>query len=146
MVPVRDGGESEAVFFLLFFGRGVALITLGWLDRGSLGWSPVVRWVAVVLLALPALYAFYSVGRYFGLARAAGADHFDARYRSMPQVREGIFRYTSNGMYLCAFLAVWVVALAFDSSAALLVAAFSHAYIWVHYLCTERPDMRRIYG
>ena len=22
----------------------------------------------------------------------------------------------------------------------------SHAYIWVHYFCTERPDMRLIYG
>ena len=31
------------------------------------------------------------------------------------------------------------------SWAALVVAFFSHAYIWVHYLCTERPDMRLIY-
>ena len=30
--------------------------------------------------------------------------------------------------------------------AALVVAMFSHLYIWVHYICTERPDMRLIYG
>ena len=29
---------------------------------------------------------------------------------------------------------------------ALAVALFQHAYIWVHYYCTEKPDMRRIYG
>ena len=29
---------------------------------------------------------------------------------------------------------------------ALVVAAFQHAYIWVHMLCTEGPDMRRMYG
>ena len=28
---------------------------------------------------------------------------------------------------------------------ALLSAAFSHLYLWVQYLCTELPDMRRIY-
>lgn len=32
------------------------------------------------------------------------------------------------------------------SPAAILVAAFQHVYIWVHYFCTELPDMRRIYG
>ena len=29
---------------------------------------------------------------------------------------------------------------------ALVVALFSHAYIWVHYFCTDRPDMKLIYG
>ena len=33
-----------------------------------------------------------------------------------------------------------------SSQAALLAAAFNHAYIWVHYFCTELPDMKRIYG
>jgi len=29
---------------------------------------------------------------------------------------------------------------------ALLLAGFNHLYIWVHYYCTEKPDMERIYG
>ena len=49
-------------------------------------------------------------------------------------------------MYTVGFLILWAPAVALASGPALLLAAFNHAYIWVHYLCTERPDMRRIYG
>ena len=49
-------------------------------------------------------------------------------------------------MYWFAFLTLWVIAVAGASWAGLVVAAFSHAYIWVHYFCTERPDMKLIYG
>jgi len=134
------------VFFLLFGGRFVSLLTLAWIDRGSLGLPFLPQAVATTLLALPGLYAGYSVRRYFGFERAAGADHFDARYREMPFVREGIFRYTSNGMYTYAFLLFWAIAVGFGSAAALAVAAFSHAYIWVHYHCTEKPDMGFLYA
>jgi hypothetical protein len=39
-----------------------------------------------------------------------------------------------------------LTALYFHSVSALCVAAFSHLYIWVRYICAERPDMRRIYA
>ncbi len=32
------------------------------------------------------------------------------------------------------------------SQAALLLAAFNHLYIWVHYYCTEKPDMKVIFS
>ena len=83
--------------------------------------------------------------RYFGLARAAGADHFDPSYRKMPFVTGGIFKYTSNGMYVYAFLLFWAIGIGCNSSAALVVAAFSHAYIWVHFYATEKPDMDHLY-
>ena len=38
------------------------------------------------------------------------------------------------------------IAVAAAAWAALVVAMFSHAYIWVHYFCTERPELRVIYG
>jgi hypothetical protein len=38
------------------------------------------------------------------------------------------------------------VAVTGASWAALVVAIFSHAYIWVHYFCTERLDLKLIYG
>ena len=63
----------------------------------------------------------------------------------MPFVTEGIFRFTSNGMYLYAFLLFWAIAFGFASTAALTVAVFSHAYIWVHFWATEKPDMDYIY-
>ena len=49
-------------------------------------------------------------------------------------------------MYTYAFLLFWALALGLASKGALVVAAFSHAYIWVHYHCTEKPDMESIYG
>jgi hypothetical protein len=133
------------IFFLLFVGRFISLSALAWIDRGSGQLPPLLRLILVVVLAVPGLYAMYSVARYFGMARAAGADHFDSRYRKMDMVKRGIFRFTSNGMYLYAFLLFWAVAVGFDSVAAVIVAAFSHAYIWVHYYATEKPDMEFLY-
>jgi len=135
-----------AGFFLLFGGRFVSLFALAWMDRGSLHLPILPRVVVTGILTALGVYAMYSVMRFFGMARAAGADHFDARYRSMPFVKEGIFRFTSNGMYLYAFLLFWAIAVGFNSSAALTVAAFSHAYIWVHFYATEKPDMDFLYS
>lgn len=87
-----------------------------------------------------------SVRKYFGFKRAAGADHFDPAYRDLPLVNEGIFRFTNNGMYLFGFFLFWAVAIGFDSKSALAVAAWSHAYIWVHWFATEKPDMEYLYG
>jgi len=134
------------IFFILFGGRFITLFILAWADRGSLHLAPLPRVFLTGLLALLGVYAMYSVMRYFGLARAAGADHFDLTYREMPLVRQGIFRFTRNGMYLYAFLLFWAIAIGLDSRAALAVAAFSHAYIWIHFYATEEPDMRFIYA
>ncbi|MCB9702243.1 MAG: hypothetical protein H6711_10130 [Myxococcales bacterium] len=133
-------------FLLLFSARFVTLIAVAWLDQGSLGLPLAARVPLVVLLAAPAFYAIQSVHRYFGFQRAAGADHFDRKYRALPFVREGIFRYTRNGMYAYAFLIFWAIAVAFDSAAALVIAAYAHGSIWLHYLGTEQPDMAYIYG
>jgi hypothetical protein len=139
-------GGYVAGFFLLFGGRFISLSVLAWLDRDSVPLHEFPRLLATATLTALGIYAMYSVIRYFGMARAAGADHFEPRYRDMPLVREGIFRFTSNGMYLYAFLLFWAIAVGLSSSAALLVAAFSHAYIWVHYYATEKPDMNFLYG
>ena len=48
-------------------------------------------------------------------------------------------------MYLYAFLMFWTIAIGFNSMAAVIVAAFSHVYIWVHYYATEKPDMDFLY-
>lgn len=49
-------------------------------------------------------------------------------------------------MYVCAFLLFWALAVGFNSMAALVVTAFSHAYICVHFYATETPDMDFLYG
>ena len=133
------------IFFLLFGGRFVTLFILAWLDRGSLNLQILPLLVITLALSLPGIYAMYSVKRYFGMLRASGADHFDPKYRDMPLVKEGIFRFTNNGMYIYAFLLFWAIAIAFNSAATLAIAAFSHAYIWVHFYATEKPDMEFLY-
>ncbi len=139
-------GAYLCIFFALFGGRFLSLAALAWLDAGSLGVAPTARIALTALLALPAAYALYSVHRYFGLKRAAGADHFIPSYRDLPLVKDGIFRFTNNGMYCFAFLIFWAIAIGFNSSAALVVVAFSHPYIWVHYFAVEKPDMRFLYS
>jgi protein-S-isoprenylcysteine O-methyltransferase Ste14 len=88
----------------------------------------------------------YSVAKYFGMDRAYGIDHFDPSYRTKPFVKQGMFKYTNNAMYKFGFLIFWAIAFAFLSKAALISAAFSHLYIWVHFYFTELPDIKHIYG
>lgn len=60
----------------------------------------------------------------------------------------GLARSSSNTLALpqsIAFLLLWSIALFQGSQPALIVAIFQHAYIWVHYFCTEKPDMEIIY-
>jgi tetratricopeptide (TPR) repeat protein len=78
--------------------------------------------------------------------RKQGADHFDESYRSKPLETRGIYRFTSNGMYIYGLMAVYLPALWYASRPALVAAVFGHIYIWVHYFTTEKPDMQRIYG
>jgi len=99
-----------------------------------------------VLLMIPAVYTFYSTLRYFGIRRAMGGDHFRKKYQKMPLVRKGAFKYSRNAMYLFGFFILYAIAMLFASLPALLVALFQHTYIWVHYHCTEKPDMALIFG
>jgi hypothetical protein len=135
-----------AVFIPLFAGRVIFLILLSISDANTLAITSWVRIMLALVLAVPSIYLGYSVARYFGLTRALGADHFDPAYRSLPMVKEGIFKYTSNGMYLFGFFILWAIGFAFASKAGLIAAGFNHLYIWVHYFTVEKPDMAMIYG
>ncbi len=128
-------------FFILFAGRAISIICIAYLDMNSLGFDPLPRFAIAGLLLLPALYLTYSVKKYFAFTRAAGGDHFYQKYRDLPIVQKGIFRFSSNSMYVFGFMMLWAIAIGFNSKAALIVAAFNHAYIWVHYFVTEKPDM-----
>ena len=136
----------EILFLVLFLARPVSLVLLAIADHDSFRMPMPVRILICAILGVPAIYTFYLVARYFGMKRAAGIDHFDESYRKKPLVKKGIFRFASNSMYWFGFLTLWIIAIAAASWSALVVAGFSHAYIWVHYFCTERPDMQVIYG
>lgn len=134
-------------FAILIFLKPVSVTLLAVANRDTLplGWG--LRCALASTMALPAAYLFYSVARYFGFRRAIGVDHFDPdTYRHIPYVRDGIYRFTQHGMYVFGHLFVWIPAVLGASLAATAVALFSHVYIWVHYHCLERPDVRRIYA
>jgi len=133
-------------FFILGTLRVLSIFALAISNRNTLILDIAILRIFAVIITIPALYLLYSVICYFSFKRASGIDHFDESYRSRGLVREGIFRFTRNGMYTFAFLFLWIPALWYASIAALCAALFNHLYIWVHYFTVELPDMKRIYG
>ncbi len=144
------GRADMAVWGLIFMPmlllRPVAVLGVALADTSTLA---LPAWTTLVLglaLCVPAVFAMYSVARYFDIPRALGGDHFREHYRRMPLVTGGAFRYTGNAMYGHIFLGLWAIALLAGSQAALAAAFFQHTYIWVHYVATEKPDMELLYG
>jgi len=131
---------------ILFIARPATVLGLAAANHGTLS-SPMWLTGLISLLFFGlGVYLFYSVIKYFGMERALGIDHFKPDvYRDAPFVKGGIFKWTSNAMYLFGFLLLWIPGLLFLSKAALLAALFNHLYIWAHYYFTEAPDMRFIY-
>ena len=133
-------------FFIIFVSRMIFIIMLSASNKNTLNIDIFLRYSVVMFISIISIYAFYSVKTYFGMDRAAGIDHFDPEIAKLSFVKKGIFKYTNNGMYLYAFLIIYLPALLYQSKAALVVAIFSHIYIWVHYFCTELPDINKIYN
>ena len=134
------------IFMPMLLLRPVTVLGVALADTSTLA---LPAWTAIVLglaLCVPAVFAMYSVARYFGIPRALGGDHFREHYRRMPLVTGGAYPYTGNAMYGHIFLGLWAIALLTGSQAALAAAFFQHTYIWVHYVATEKPDMDLLYG
>lgn len=134
-----------SLFFLLLVLRPISILILSWVDSESLELNLMPRIILTIILLIPAIYTLYSVRKYFDFIRAAGGDHFDLKYRNLPFVKKGMFKYSKNSMYVFGFLIFWGIAVAFASKAALLSSAFCHVYIWIHYFTTEKPDMDFLY-
>lgn len=133
------------LFTILLISRFLFVFILGYVNRNTLGISPVLAWGLTLIILIPAIYTFYSIKKYFTFKRGLGIDHFDPAYRKLGLVREGIFKYTPNAMYIFAAMMVWTPALIFASKAALISALFNHACLWVLYFTLELPDIKRIY-
>lgn len=132
-------------FSILFVSRLISIIILALSNQYSLSLNPFIAYSIVAVITPIIIYLFYSVKKYFTIDRAYGIDHFDKNYNE-PYEKRGIFRFTDNGMYVFGLMILYLPGLLLLSSAALTVALFNHIYIWVHYYCTERPDMKVIYG
>jgi len=132
-------------FSILFISRLISIIVLALSNQNSLSINPLIAYSLVVIITPIVIYLFYSVKKYFTIERAFGIDHFDKDYNE-PYEKRGIFRYTDNGMYVFGLMILYLPGLLLLSNAAIVVALFNHIYIWIHYYCTELPDMKIIYG
>ena len=132
-------------FVLLFVSRLISIIILAVSNKDSILINPYFIYILAALITPLVIYLFYSVKKYFTIDRAFGIDHFDKNYNE-PYVKGGIFRFTENGMYIFGLMILYLPGLLLFSEAALVAALFNHIFIWVHYYCTERPDMKVIYG
>ena len=133
------------LFFILIISR-LSAIVLCFVDYGSLykpGWF---AWILGLILFIPGAYTMYSVKKYFGFLRAAGADHFDPKYRNLPFENRGIFKWTPNAMYVFAIGIPFSFAVATGSQSMFVVAIYTYISIWLHYFCTEKPDIAIIYN
>ena len=133
-------------FAILILMRVVTIVILAISNEGTLYINPILSYVLAAALAVPAIYLFVSVFKYFGMDRAFGIDHFEPEIANdLAMVKQGIFKYTPNAMYVFGFFILWIPGFLFLSKAALLAALFNHIYIWAHYYFTELPDMKFIY-
>lgn len=137
----------KLAFTFLILSRPVTILLLSISNAWTMDINNSLSYIVSLSLFIPAAYLFYSVKNYFGADRAFGADHFfPEKYKDAPMIKKGIFKYTSNGMYIYGFFLLWIPGVLLQSKAALLLAAFNHIYIWVHYYFTELPDMKVIYN
>ncbi len=144
------GGNGFRIYSLGFgfiaIARVLSVLLVGIVDYKTMPLNPVVFWPIVAVLSLPMLYTLYSVRKYFGYNRTVGGDHFFQKYREMPLVRKGIFRYSSNAMYKFGILVLPLVGLVCESESSFLLGMYHYLAGWAHYHCTEKPDMQLIYG
>ena len=132
------------LFFVLIISR-LSAIVLCFVDYGSLynpGWF---AWILSIIVFIPGAYTMYSVKKYFGFLRAAGADHFDPKYRNIPFEKRGIFKWTPNAMYVFAIGIPFALAIATGSQSMFIVAIYTYKSIWLHYFFTEKEDFKVIY-
>jgi len=137
----------KIVFAILILSRPITILILAIANAQTINMSTTSSYLISGFLLIPSVYLHYSVRKYFGIDRAFGIDHFDPKTaRNTPFVKKGIFKYTSNAMYVFGFFVLWIPGVLLQSEAALILALFHHLYIWVHYYFTELPDIKFIYG
>jgi len=146
LISKTIGFKGYVFFFFILIISRLSAIVLCFLDYGSLyapGWF---AWSLAVVIFIPGIYTMYSVKKYFGFLRAAGADHFDPKYRDLPFERRGIFKWSPNAMYTFAIGIPFGFAIAAGSLSMFVVAIYTYISIWLHYFCTEKEDFKVIYG
>ena len=145
LVTKTIGFNGYVIFFFILIISRLSAIVLCFVDYGSLYTPGWFAWILATLIFIPGAYTMYSVKKYFGFLRAAGADHFDKKYRDMPFEKRGIFKWTPNAMYVFAIAIPFAFATASGSESMFIVSIYTYISIWLHYFCTEKEDFKVIY-
>lgn len=133
-------------FVLLGIARFLPLIPISQSTARTLPLPSILPIALIIVTTPPIIWTLYSVFFYFGVTRVFCADHFDPAYRSKSLEKRGIFNYIPNAMYTAGFLMFYHPGLLWRSRLGLTITAAHHAFVWCAYFCTEKPDMRMIYG
>jgi len=139
------GFKGYIIFFFILIISRLSGILLCFLDYGSLYTPGWLVWIISIIVFVPGIYTMYSVKKYFGFLRAAGADHFDPKFRDMPFERRGVFKWTPNAMYVFAIGIPFAFAIATGSKSMFILAIYTYVSIWLHYFFTEKEDIKIIY-
>ena len=131
---------------VLAFIRFALLIPICLSTINTLPISTAVSTTIIIVTAPPILWALYSAIVHFGFTRAAGADHFTQHSPVSGFEKRGLYKYVPNVMYTVALLGIYHAGLFWFSGPGLIVAACHHIFVWAHYFCTEKPDIREIYS
>lgn len=132
-------------FIVFSIIRLFSVIPISILTKNTIEINFALKWFLIIATTPLIIWGIYSVYFYFGINRAFGADHFFKEYQSKTLEKRGIFKYIRNSMYTIVTLLLYHPGLFFESSLGLFVAFIQHLFIWVHYFCTERPDIKFIY-
>jgi hypothetical protein len=133
-------------FFIQLIGRPITVLQLAAGTSNTIQIPAMIQYTFIAVIALITIVTFHSIIFYFGFIRAAGADHFEEKYRKMGKVTQGIYKYFENVMYTFTTLCLFIPGLVFKSLPAIVCAAYHYTALWIHYFCTEKPDMEYIYG
>eukprot|EP01084_Bolivina_argentea_P246364 412313_1 len=134
-------------FFVFGISTFISVIIIAFSSPNTIYIPEYLRYALLIFCTVSGFCVVHSVVMYFGLSRATGFDHFYVKKaQKMPLVKEGIYKYVSNAQYKLGVLHFFVPGLYFQSKNSLLAALSHYVCVWMHYYCTEKPDMEYIYS
>jgi hypothetical protein len=120
-------------------------VIVAFIFRAQLGWSILTRIVGRAdMIVWGIVFMPLLIARPLLIVGLAMADAGSADLPRWFELAAGTALMVP-AVYALVFLGLWAIALFAGSRAALAAALFQHSYIWVHYYCTEAPDMELIY-
>jgi hypothetical protein len=144
-------GQRAFYVWKLFFVpllvlRFVLVFIVGISNMGSFaGLDTTLGWITTLILVIPASHTLYSLYKYLTLDRAFGLDHFNPEIGKQGLVRDGMYKYTSNAIYIFIGLTLFIPTLIFASYGAFISGIFNYLSLWLIYFTLELPDIKRIY-